>query len=73
MDGWIISVFITVIGFVAHAAYIKGAFGTKLTDHDEEIKNLKKTVRYADTCNARHEEIDRRFARAESMLNGKIK
>ena len=41
---------------------------TKVSDIREDVQELKRCITRQDTCNARHEEINRRFVRIEGEL-----
>ena len=45
---------------------------TNVKDIREDVQELKQDITGKDTCNARHEEINRRFDRVESDLSGGI-
>ncbi len=59
------------LGFVGNAMYLRGNFGARLENTEEDVKNLKENVRYKDTCEKMHEAIDQRLDRLETVSNGK--
>lgn len=61
---WVTPV-IVVLGFVANAAYVKGCFGTKITEHDRRLDHIESGVVWHDGCEPKHSEINRRLERLE--------
>ena len=56
---------ITVIAFIANAAYIKGVFGTKISYHDDCIKNKVDTA----LCEERHNMTNTRLKDIEIVIH----
>lgn len=77
MSDVLISTLITigtmVVGFVGNALYLRGSIGARLNNAEEDIRNIKDSVRYKDTCNATHKEVDHRLDRLEVATNGRLK
>lgn len=69
----VISVCVVFFGFVANAAYLKGVFATKIETNTSDIKSLKESVMYKDTCDAKHKEVDHSIKRLEACANGALK
>lgn len=69
--GQIITIVLMLIGFGGQTLYFRGVFTTKLTEHDKEIKNLRESVRYKDTCEAISEGLESRISRLELTSNGR--
>lgn len=66
-----ITILIMLLGFIGNAIYFKGVFTTKLNEHEEDIKSLKSSVRYKDTCDAMFEGHDHRIEALETIRNKK--
>lgn len=46
----------------------------KNTVHElrETVKDVRNSITWSDTCNERHEDIDRRLDRLETIMNGRL-
>jgi len=64
VESWLPTI-VTVVAFIANAAYIKGVFGTKISYHDDSLKSI--FVNKVDThfCETVHAEIERRLNKVE--------
>ncbi len=76
IDGWMIGTAITLCGyaggFLWHAAYLRGVYGTKIEAHDKKLDSLERSVVYRDTCEAHREGTEARVSRIERAMNGKL-
>lgn len=61
---WITPVLV-VVGFVAQAAYFKGVFGTKISEHDRRLEHIESGVVWHDGCGPKHDEVNRRLDKLE--------
>ncbi len=68
-----LTIIIVICGFIGNAMYLKGVFGTKIENCEKKLGDLTKSVRFADTCDARFNDHEKRVKRLEVGLNGKIK
>ncbi len=66
-----ITIIIMLAGFIGNALYIRGNFGARIHNTEEDIKDLKANVRYKDTCDSKTHEFDGRIKRLETISNGK--
>lgn len=73
-----VTIAVIVFGFIGQAMYFKGMFTARLDNNEEDIAELKKSVRYIDTCDAKHEDVGNRIEsvcervhRLEKAQNGK--
>lgn len=65
----IIMIIVLLCGFVGQAMYLKGVFSTRIDNNEEDIKNLKNSVRYTDTCKAMFNELKGRLSSLERIRN----
>jgi len=63
---------ITVVAFIANAAYIKGVFGTKIEDHARRIGKIEEGVVWKDECAATETAQGGRLDRIETVMNGAL-
>lgn len=42
---------------------------TKVNGIQEDVREIRRGITWQDTCNARHEEVNRRFERIEGDMN----
>lgn len=69
--GDVITICVVVGGLIGQAAYLKGTFTAQINNHEKEIDELKKTVRFKDTCVRMFDGLDHRVTRLEGITNGK--
>jgi hypothetical protein len=76
--GTLLTIAVIVLGFIGQAMYFKGEFTARMENTEEDIADMKKAVRYIDTCDAKHEDVGNRFEsvcerlhRLERSQNGK--
>jgi len=67
----IITVVIVAAGFIGNALYLRGNFSARLDNTEEDIRNLKDSVRYEDTCEAITEGFKDRIFSLEKTRNSK--
>lgn len=48
----VLTIIVQIIMYASNRKYFEGKFGKQVEDHDKSIEDLKKSVRYKDTCNA---------------------
>ncbi len=65
-----VTVGMVIAGFIGNAIYLKGNFGARIVNAEQDIRDLKENVRYADTCDKTHEGIEPRIANLEAIRNG---
>ena len=75
-----ITIGVVVVTAVGQVMYFKGQFTEKIMTNAKDIKDLEENlekhkgeVRYKDTCEVKHVEVDRRLARLETVANGHLK
>ncbi len=66
-----VTIFLVIIGFIGNIMYFKGEFTARLENSEEDIRDLKNSVRYRDTCSKMHSAIDNRITRLEGISNGR--
>ena len=67
----VVTITIMVLGFIGNAFYLKGTFDEKLKNLSCAITELKKTVRYKDTCEAQYNGLKDRVDHLDRINNGK--
>jgi len=66
-----VTIALVIIGFIGNIMYFKGVFTEKVDNIKEDIKDLKSSVRYSDTCESMHDGLDQRIKILEGVRNGR--
>ena len=67
----VISMTVVMVGFIGNALYLRGKFGERLKNVQEDVRDLKDSVRYKDTCDSTVHEFNTRVSSLETVRNGK--
>ena len=67
----LVTIGVVCIGFIGNALYLRGNFGARIKNNEDDITTLQKTVRYADTCDSAVAGLDTRLSLLERLRNGR--